>query len=85
MRIVIQSEKTPGYLEDRVESHLDGMKTMIEEMTPEVFEEQKSGLEKGWREAYKNLMEEAGSFVYHISTGGLDFLRGTSISFTSVL
>lgn len=81
VRIVVQSEKTPGYLEDRVESHLQAMKTHIEEMKPEVFEEQKGGLEKGWREAYKNLMEEAGTFVYHISTGDLDFFRGTANAF----
>lgn len=75
VRIVVQSEKVPGYVEDRVESHLESMKKHIESMTAEVFEEQKSGLEKGWREAYKNLLEEAGTFMYHISTGDLDFLR----------
>ncbi|KIY63428.1 insulin-degrading enzyme [Cylindrobasidium torrendii FP15055 ss-10] len=77
LRIVVQSEKVPGYIEDRVESHLAGMKTYIEEMTPEVFEEQKGGLEKRWREAYKNILEEATSFMWHISTDDLDFLRST--------
>lgn len=75
VRIVVQSEKTPGHLEDRVEAHLSAMKTYIEEMTPEVFQEQKGGLEKKWRESYKNLMEEGGHFMLHISTGHLDFLR----------
>ncbi|GLB34808.1 putative peptidase M16 family protein [Lyophyllum shimeji] len=75
MRIVIQSEKTPGYLEDRVEAFLDGMKTTIENMTAEEFAEQKHGLEKKWLEKDKNLADETAKFINHINTGHLDFLR----------
>lgn len=77
LRIVVQSEKTPGYLEDRVEAFLDGMKATIEDMAPEVFEEHKDGLHKKWTEADKNLSDETGRFVSQVSSGQWDFLRGT--------
>ncbi|KAF5373799.1 hypothetical protein D9758_000838 [Tetrapyrgos nigripes] len=78
IRIVVQSERSPAYLESRVEAFLDTMKSRIEEMTPEAFEEQKSGLEKKWRERYKNLTEEASTFMTHINSGHFDFYRNTT-------
>jgi len=75
LRIVVQSEKTPGYLEERVESFVDGMKSTIENMTEEEFAEQKNGLEKKWLEKEKNLADETAKFISHINTGHLDFLR----------
>ncbi|KAJ7634941.1 Metalloenzyme, LuxS/M16 peptidase-like protein [Roridomyces roridus] len=75
MRIVVQSEKTPGYLEDRVEAFLESMKSVIEDMTPEVFEEHKESLRKGWTEAEKNLGEETSRFWAHVVNGQEDFLR----------
>ncbi|KAG6814549.1 hypothetical protein H0H92_000076 [Tricholoma furcatifolium] len=75
MRIVVQSEKTPAYLEERVESFLDGMKSTIENMSDAEFAEQKSGLEKKWLEKDKNLADETSYFIGHITTGHWDFLR----------
>ncbi|KAG6907416.1 hypothetical protein DXG01_008988 [Tephrocybe rancida] len=75
LRIVVQSEKTPGYLEERVEAFLNGMKATIENMTEEEVLEQKSGLEKKWLEKDKNLADETSYFVGHITTGHWDFLR----------
>lgn len=81
LRITVQSEKLPGYLEDRVEAFLDGMKAVIEEMSQEQFEEQKQGLERKWLEADKNLSEEASRYLTQIQTGHLDFLRSTLVTF----
>jgi insulysin len=75
IRIVVQSEKKPGYLEQRVEAFLDGMKTVIEEMGAEEFEQQKAGLEKKWTEAPKNLREETSKHWTHVGRGTLDFFR----------
>ncbi|KAJ3837999.1 Metalloenzyme, LuxS/M16 peptidase-like protein [Lentinula raphanica] len=75
IRIVVQSEKTPGYLETRVEAFLEEMKGNIEAMTPEMFEEHKSSLDKKWREEEKNLSEEFNVFAAHIHSGHLDFYR----------
>jgi len=81
LRIVVQSEKTPGYLEERVEAFLDGMKGTIEAMSDELFAEQRSGLEKKWLEIDKNLADEHSRFAAHINSGHWDFLRRTSFSF----
>ncbi|KAJ7085711.1 Metalloenzyme, LuxS/M16 peptidase-like protein [Mycena belliarum] len=75
LRLVVQSEKTPGYLEDRVEAFLEGMKVTIEEMSAEDFAEHKGSLIKRWTEAEKNLMEEASRFAVHVMNGQWDFLR----------
>jgi insulysin len=75
LRIVVQSERGPVYLEGRVEAFLDHMKNVIEFMTDEQFAEQKHGLERKWREVPKNLNEEVGRFWAQIDSGHLDFLR----------
>jgi len=75
LRIVVQSEKKPGYLEERVETFLREMKTKLEDMTDQEFELQKSSLEKKWLEADKNLFEESSRLLSHITSGHLDFLR----------
>jgi len=75
MRIIVQSEREPVHLERRVEAFLGGMKSEIEKMAPEVFEEHKSGLRQKWTEAVKNLSEEASRYWTHIDSGYLDFLR----------
>lgn len=75
LRIVVQSERGPVYLENRVEAFLDHMKSVIELMTDEQFAEQKHGLEKKLREVAKNLNEEVSRFWRQIDSGYLDFLR----------
>lgn len=75
LRVVVQSERTAEYCETRVEAFFDAAKIDIEEMTDEVFQEQKNGLEKKWREATKNLAEETAVYQTHIDSGHLDFLR----------
>jgi insulysin len=81
LRIVVQSEKNPGYLEERVEAFLDGMKSTIEAMSDEVFAEQRSGLEKKWLEIDKNLADEHSRFAAQINSGHWDFLRRMSCYF----
>jgi insulysin len=75
LRIVVQSERGPVYLEERVEAFLDHMKGVIECMSDEQFAEQKNGLERKWREVPKNLNEEAGRYWAQIDSRFLDFLR----------
>jgi insulysin len=75
LRIVVQSERGPVYLEGRVEAFLDHMKGVIEHMTDEQFVEQKHGLERKWREVPKNLNEEVTRFWAQIDSGFLDFSR----------
>jgi insulysin len=72
---VVQSEKTPGYLEQRVEAFLHGMHARLEEMTAEELEEHKASLRKKWLENVKNLAEESALFQAHVTSGHWDFLR----------
>lgn len=75
VRIVVQSERGPAYLEERVEAFLDEMKEKFDEMSVTEFEEQKAGLERKWREAPKNMSEETNRYWPQVDSGYLDFLR----------
>lgn len=76
LRIVVQSERRPGYLEERVEAFLDTMDQKIREMGSAEFHDFKSGLQQRWKEPAKNLAEEVARYWSHIDSGYLDFLRG---------
>lgn len=75
IRIVVQSERGTGYLEERVEAFLDTMDTKLEEMEDHEFDDFKKGMQQRWREPAKNLGEEASKYWQHIDSGFLDFLR----------
>lgn len=80
LRVVVQSEKKPEYLENRVEAFLDEMKTKLEEMSDEEFASHRSGLQKKWLEANKNLAEEVSKYLTHINSGQWDFLRSEHLA-----
>lgn len=73
LRILIQSERSPAYLEERVDAFLDEIQEILEGMSEEVFEEHKKGLGAKWAEPPKNLPEESNKFFRHISNGFYDF------------
>ena len=75
IRILVQSERHPTYLEERVEAFLDFIKIKLETMPESEFSEQKTGLERKWREGAKNIVEEANRYWSHIESGVLDFHR----------
>ncbi|KAG1754340.1 Metalloenzyme, LuxS/M16 peptidase-like protein [Suillus lakei] len=75
LRLVVQSERSPAYLEQRVEAFLDTMKSKIEDMEPIDFEQFKTGLRQKWTEVIKDLKKERAKFWEHIDSGYLDFLR----------
>ena len=73
--ILVQSERHPTYLEERVEAFLDSMKIKLETMPESEFLEQKTGLARKQREGPKNLTEETNRYWTHIESGVLDFYR----------
>lgn len=77
VRIVVQSERGPAYLEQRVELFLKEMDEKLQTMPMEEFLEHKAALQKRWREAPKNLGEEVNRYWGHIEHGYLDFHRRT--------
>lgn len=75
LRVVVQSERGPVYLERRVDAFLRGMERTLAEMPEEEFEEQKRGVQRRWQETAKNLKEEASRFWTQVESGYLDFYR----------
>ncbi|OJT08672.1 Insulin-degrading enzyme [Trametes pubescens] len=75
VRIVVQSERGPAYLEQRVELFLKEMDEKLQTMPADEFLEHKAALQKRWREAPKNLGEEVNRYWGHIEHGYFDFHR----------
>ncbi|KAI8989729.1 insulin-degrading enzyme [Trametes punicea] len=75
VRVVVQSERQPAYLEQRVEAFLREMYERLGTMPDAEFQEHKVALQKRWREAPKNLGEEVNRYWSHIEQGYLDFYR----------
>ncbi|KAJ8483108.1 hypothetical protein ONZ51_g4915 [Trametes cubensis] len=75
IRIVVQSERQPAHLEQRVEAFLREMDEKLQTMSTEEFQEHRVALQKRWREAPKNLGEEVNRYWGHIEQGYLDFHR----------
>jgi len=73
LRILVQSERDPRYLETRIEAFLIHMRGVLESMDEATFEENKKGLVAEWTQKLKNLNEESKRFWAHVETGYLDF------------
>ena len=73
--ILVQSERDPLYLEQRVDAFLHEMSEKIQAMPESEFLEHKTALQKQWREAPKNLNEEMNRYWVQIEWGYLDFHR----------
>lgn len=73
--IIVQSERDPLYLEQRVDAFLREMCEKIEAMDDAELLEHKTALQKQWREAPKNLNEEMNRYWLNIEWGYLNFHR----------
>ncbi|KAI9676006.1 MAG: Insulinase (Peptidase M16) [Caeruleum heppii] len=72
-RVIIQSERPAGYLEERVEAFLQTFGTGLEAMTAEAFEGHRWSLINRRLEKLKNLGEESQRFWTHVATEYFDF------------
>ncbi|OWO99030.1 hypothetical protein B2J93_6607 [Marssonina coronariae] len=72
-RFIIQSEKTPEYLESRIDSFLTGFKDTLEQMTDSDFEGHKRSLITKRLEKLKNLDQESNRLWAHIDNEWFDF------------
>jgi insulysin len=75
-RILIQSEKTPTYLEGRIDSFLTSLAQEIGEMSDLTFQKHKRSLINKRLERLKNLTQETGRFWNHILSEAYDFDQG---------
>ncbi|KAG8907980.1 Insulinase (Peptidase M16) [Tulasnella sp. 403] len=75
-RLVIQSERTPAYLENRVDEFLyANLRPMLERMSDDEFDQKRRGLIQKKLEKHKNLSDETNTFWIHIISGYDDFMR----------
>jgi insulysin len=79
-RILIQSEKTPNYLEGRIDSFLAGMSQELTDMTDSQFQKHKRSLINKRLERLKNLTQETGRFWNHILSESYDFEQGQELT-----
>ncbi|KLT45842.1 hypothetical protein CC85DRAFT_239827 [Cutaneotrichosporon oleaginosum] len=82
LRVLVQSERDPVYVETRIESFLTGLKDIIEKMSDEEFDRQRQALIDKKEEQPKNLAEESRRFWSRISDKYYEFgKRATDIAF----
>ena len=82
-RFIIQSEKTPEYLEERIDSFLIGYAKTLEDMTDAAFEGHKNSLITKRVEKLKNLDQESTRLWAYIDGEYLDFDLGKFSDFQS--
>lgn len=73
-RVVIQSERSTEYLEERINAFLASFATLLENMPQEEFESHKKSLINKRLEKIKNLDQENDLFWAHIGNEYFDFL-----------
>jgi insulysin len=78
-RFIIQSEKTPEYLESRIDSFLAGFESVMEKMLDSDFEGHKRSLITKRLEKLKNLDQESGRLWSHIDNEYFDFELGKRV------
>jgi insulysin len=78
-RVLIQSEKSPVFLEGRIETFLDQFGKMIKGMDDAKFEKHKNSLINKFKEKPKNLREEMHRFWTNILSEYFDFEQGEQI------
>ncbi len=72
-RVIIQSEKSTKYLEERINAFLAMFANKLKEMPLDEFESHKKSLTNKRMEKIKNLGQECGRFWHHISSEVFDF------------
>lgn len=82
-RFIIQSEKTPEYLESRIDSFLSGFANTLAEMSDSDFEGHKRSLITKRLEKLKNLDQESSRLWGYIDSEYLDFELG-KLQFPSI-
>lgn len=72
-RVIIQSERTPEYLEERINAFLAMFGRQLNDMAAEEFESHKKSLISKRLEKVKNLDQESNRFWHHIGSDEYDF------------
>jgi insulysin len=73
--ILLQGEKSPIFIETRMEACLDHLGSILESMSDEAFETSRRGLIGKQLEKPKNLYQETSRYWAHMRDGSYDFDR----------
>lgn len=73
LRVLVQSERDPVYVESRIETFLESLKELIEEMPEDDFERHKQSLIAKREEKPKNLSEESRRYWQRIADKYYEF------------
>lgn len=73
--ILLQGEKSPSFIESRMEACLEHLRGYLESMSDETFETSRRGLISKQLENPKNLHEETLRYWTHMRDGSYDFDR----------
>lgn len=86
LRIIVQSNKHPIYVEERIELFLEGMDDVLEKMTDDEFDRHKQALAHQKLEKPKRLSTQFNKFLNEISLQQYHFDRSNiEVSFLSTL
>jgi insulysin len=80
-RFIVQSEKSPEYLESRIDSFLGNYAAVLRDMSEADFEGHKRSLITKRLEKLKNLDQESGRHWTHIAGDYFDFELGKLFSY----
>ncbi|KAG2201269.1 hypothetical protein INT47_006772 [Mucor saturninus] len=72
-RLIVQSERDPTYLENRVLEFLESLREILAEMTEKEYQAQVDSLIADTLEKYKNLYEESSKYWADIESGYYEF------------
>lgn len=72
-RLIVQSERDPTYLENRVLEFLESLREILAEMTEKEYQAQVDSLIADTLEKYKNLYEESSKYWADIESGFYEF------------
>ncbi|XP_050542253.1 insulin-degrading enzyme isoform X2 [Daktulosphaira vitifoliae] len=75
LRIIVQSDRTPLYVDSRIENYLNTVQDLLEKMPNEEFEKYKDALTVKLLEKPKGLMKQAGVYQIEIDTQDYNFNR----------
>ncbi|KAK0556291.1 metalloprotease [Tilletia horrida] len=74
-RVIVQSERPPAYLEERIDAFLGTtLREILDKMTPEEFDRHRDSVIQELKEKPKNMWQEASRFWTSIHSGYFDFL-----------
>lgn len=74
-RVLVQSEREPEYLEERIEAHLSGYRADLETMSDSDFEAHRRSVINQKLEKLKNLESETGRLMENIASEYFDFYK----------